>query len=216
MATLHKLLGNCGKYLTSNSLSATSNVLYLAEFDTASGKLYSIVNWRAAFTDPNNGAVTVPAQWVIVDKGYVLAQIAAGTYQIASGVVAKLAPSTAIAPVNGYSGLAADVFDNDTALRAIRVWVNDLPFTILGSGVTAAYIQTVVGTAYLTLDPAVQAAIEAAKESTDPAADPARSADLLTTATDFVKKNWLLILVVLVVLYFLYTEFFGKKKKGKR
>lgn len=212
MATLHKLIGNVGYVRTSATLNAPANILFVAEFDTASGKQYSIVNWRPSFTDPTNNAVTVPAQWVINDKGWVLSKIASGDYSVAAGVVAKLASGTAIAPINSFSGLATDVFDNDTAYKSVIVYANDAPFSKLGSGVTTAYIQTVFGTQYMgttgtTPDP---------ETGSDPLQDP-RSADLLTTATDFIKKNWLLILVVLVVLYFLYQEFFAKKKgKGRR
>lgn len=213
MATAHKLIGNVGYVRTATTLNAPANILFVAEFDTASGKQYSIVNWRPAFTDPNNSAVTVPAQWVINDKGWVLSKIASGDYSVAAGVVAKLVAGTAITSINAYSGLASDVFDNDTAYKSVIVFANDAPFSKLGSGVTTAYIQTVFGTEYMgtvgggTPDP---------ESGNDPLLDP-RSADFLTTATDFVKKNWLLILVVLVVLYFLYQEFFAKKKgKGRR
>ncbi len=214
MATAHKLIGNVGYVRTATTLNAPANILFVAEFDTASGKQYSIVNWRPAFTDPNNSAVTVPAQWVINDKGWVLSKIASGDYSVAAGVVAKLAAGTAITSVNAYSGLASDVFDNDTGYKSVIVFANDAPFSKLGSGVTTAYVQTVFGTQYMGTS-----ALNNGAESeggNDPLADP-RSADFLTTATDFVKKNWLLILVVLVVLYFLYQEFFAKKKgKGRR
>lgn len=214
MATLHKLIGNVGYVRTSATLNAPANILFVAEFDTASGKQYSIVNWRPSFTDPTNNAVTVPAQWVINDKGWVLSKIASGDYSIAAGVVAKLAAGTAIAPINSFSGLAADIFDNDTAYKSVIVYANDAPFSKLGSGVTTAYVQTVFGTEYMGTS-----IINSTTEdgSTDTSGTDTRSADLLTTATDFIKKNWLLILVVLVVLYFLYQEFFAKKKgKGRR
>lgn len=213
MATLHKLLGNVGFVRTSTSLNAPANVLFVGEFDTAEGKKYSIVNWRAAFTDPQNNANTVPAQWVINDKGWVLSKIASGEYSIAAGIVEKLATGTAIAPANAYSGLAADIFDNDTAYKSIIVYNNDSAFSKLGSGVTTAYIQSVFGTAYL----GASALNPTTENPADPNTDPnPRSANFLDTATEFVKNNWLLILVVLVVLYFLYVEFFKPKKKGRK
>lgn len=211
MGTLHKLIGNVGRVRTGNSLESPSNVLYVAEFDTPEGKKYSVVNWRPQFADPNNNTQTVAASWVINDKGYVLAKVADGSYTIAAGVLDKLSASTAIAPINAYGSLQADVFDNDTTLRSVKVWNNDNPFTILGSGVTTAYIQTVFGTAYLGMKDADGDGIDDSEKQPEN-----RSSGLLDKVTDFLKKNWLLVLLALILLYLAYREFVAKKKGRKK